>query len=146
MHLGEVGLRQVVDPAERLRRVEAQVEGAEHVGLGPADLLGDQGDDVTVAAMLAEHVGGVPQPVDGLVGHRERAEAGVHDPAADRRAGRGPGEVGGARRARGVDEVAEDPPQRCHAAPLARGVRGLRRGRVPDASGRGGPTSPSAKL
>ena len=109
------------------------VEGAEHVGLGPADPLGDQRSDVAVPAVLAEHVGRVPEPGHGLLGHRERAEPGVHDPSLGRGAGRGLGEeLGGAREPGSLDEVAEDPPQRRHAALLTRGVRRLGCGRVPD--------------
>jgi hypothetical protein len=39
--------------AERLRRVDAHVEGAEYVGLGPADARGDPGSDVAVPAVPA---------------------------------------------------------------------------------------------
>lgn len=66
----------MVDPAERLRRVDAAGEGAEHVSLGPADPFRDQGSDVSVPTVLPEHVGRVPEPGHGILGHRERAEPG----------------------------------------------------------------------
>ena len=99
----------------------------------PPISLGEQGGDVAVPAVLAQHVGCVPEPGHGLLGHRERAEPGVHDPSLGRGAGRGLGEqLGGAREPGSLDEVAEDPPQRRDAALLTRGVRRLGCGRVPD--------------
>jgi hypothetical protein len=71
------------------------------------DRLGDQGSDVAVPAVLAQHVGGVPEPGYGLLGHGECAEPGVHDPSLGRGAGRGPGEQPG-----GVLEA-----ERAHRAP-----------------------------
>ena len=123
---------QVVDPADD-SAANAAGEGAEHVRLGAADPLGDQGGDVAVPTVLAEHVGRVPEPRDGLFGHREGAEPGVHDPSLRPGAGRGLGEeIGCARQPRSLDEVAEDPLQRRHAALLTSGVRRLGCGRGPD--------------
>jgi hypothetical protein len=130
---GEVGLRQVVDAAEGLGRVDARVERQEHVALGPVDPLGHQGDDVTVAPVLAQHGGGVPQPGDRVVGDRQRAEGGVHDAALDGRGHRSLGEqVCGALEPGRADQVAQDAHERGDAALLPGGVGSLGRRGLPD--------------
>ncbi len=122
-----------MDPSELLRR-GVLGQRVQHMRLRPADARGDQGGDMTVAAVLAQQGGRVPEPGDGLLGERERPQRGVQDPPLRGRAGRRlGGEVGGAGKTGGVGEVAEDPPQRRDAALLASGERRLGSGRVPDA-------------
>jgi hypothetical protein len=106
----------------------------EHVRLRPPDALGHEGGVVTVAAVLAEQGGGVPEPGDGLLGYGERPQRRVQGPSLRRSARRRPdGEVGGAGETGAGGEVAENPPQRRRAALLASGERRLGSGDVPDA-------------
>jgi hypothetical protein len=93
-HGGERRGGEVVDPAELLRghALGYRIQG---VGL-EADAFGDQGGDVTAAAVLAEQVGRVPEPGDGFAGDRERAQGRVHGAALGRgTCGRLSGLVGG---------------------------------------------------
>ena len=56
-----------------------------------------------------------------VIGDRDRAQRGVHRPAVERCAGRGFGQqFSGVGEAERVDVIAEDPPQRLHAARLRR--------------------------
>lgn len=89
--------------------------------------------DVTVAAVLAEQVGRVPEPGGGFVGDRERSQARVHGAALGRGTrGRLGGQAGGPGDAGGVSQVSEDPSHGGGAPPLASGQDGLGSGDVPD--------------
>lgn len=117
------------------------------MGLGAADACAGESGNVPVAAVLAQHGRGVPQPGDRVAGHREGAPSGVHHPTPRGRARRGLGDqVGGPRQAGGRGQLgADDPPYggraaSCHAAKEAPG------GIVSQALGMCRSTSPSAKL
>src|SRR5260221_388730 len=63
-------------PISELLRGDALAESVKHMGLRPADALGDQGCDVAVPAVLAEQGGRVPEAGHGLLGDGERSERG----------------------------------------------------------------------
>ena len=102
------------------------------VRLEAADTLDHQGRDVPVAAVLAQQGGGMEEAGHDVVGDRDRAQRGVHGPALERGAGRRlDQQFGGAGEGGSVDAIAEDPPQRLHAARLTSGDRRFGRGGAP---------------
>ena len=110
--------------ASELLRGHAHVEGEEDVSLEAADTLDHQGCDVPVATVLAQQGSGMEEAGHHVIGNRDRAQRGVHRPALERCADRGLGQqFSGAGEAGSVDVIAEDPPQRLHAAHLASGDR-----------------------
>jgi hypothetical protein len=62
----------VVDSAELLRG-DAFGKSVQHMGLRPADALGDQSGGMTVSAVLAEQGGRVPEAGHGLTGSARSA-------------------------------------------------------------------------
>ena len=113
----------MVDASKPLRG-HAHVEGEQDVSLEAADTLNHQGCDVSVATVLAQQGSGMEEAGHHVIGDRDRAQRGVHRPALERCAGRGLGQqFSGAGEAGRVDVIAEDPPQRLHAARLASGDR-----------------------
>ena len=72
------------------------------------------------------------EPSHHVVGDRNRAQRGVHGSALERGAGRRlDQQFGGAGEGGRVDAIAEDPPQRLHAAHLTSGDRRFGRGGAP---------------
>jgi hypothetical protein len=123
----------VRDAAELLCR-HALRQREQDVCFRPADAVGDQGDDVPVAPVFAQQVGGVPEPGDRLLGQGQSPQSGVERATDHRRADcRLSEQVGGASQPGCLGEVAEDAAQRDDAAVLARRERRIRRDEVPDA-------------
>ena len=87
------------------------------MSLKAADTLDHQGRDVPVAPVLAQQGACMKEAGHDVVGDRDRAQRGVHGPALERGAGRRLNQqFGGAGEGGSVDAIAEDSPQRLHAA------------------------------
>lgn len=79
--------------------------------LRPSDAQGQERGDVTVAAVLTEQVGAVPEPRQRLGGQGQRPNRGVDGPSIGSGARpRLDEQVGSTGDTGGVGEITEDPP------------------------------------
>ena len=118
--------------AQRLHDLPRQVDSRpQHVGLAAVDIRGHQRREVSLAPMLAEERGAVPQPRDGIVRYgQRRVRAGEHPAGAVQAGCRRRQHVG--RRGHRIAQAVQQPPQRGDRARLPGPHRLVRRDQLPD--------------